>query len=129
MGYLVLLDRIYARSLHPDFYFDPLKVIVTAEWINNERPEGYEQADQTGSPAAEGANGSAVVGYCADYFGFREIFFPLAGWGWPRRMLRQIWVAARGAIGPRQWRPDSCPASNLPGQKIALVGGLGHGGW
>jgi len=43
VGYLVLLDRIYAVA-YILIFISILEVIVTAEWINNERPEGYEQA-------------------------------------------------------------------------------------
>lgn len=43
VGYLVLLDRIYAVA-YILIFISILEAIVTAEWVNDERPDGYEQA-------------------------------------------------------------------------------------
>jgi len=43
VGYLVLLDRIYAMA-YILIFVSILEAIVTAEWINEDRPGGYEQA-------------------------------------------------------------------------------------
>jgi hypothetical protein len=45
VGYLVLLDRIYAVA-YILIFISILEAIVTAEWINDERPDGYQQAIQ-----------------------------------------------------------------------------------
>lgn len=43
VGYLVLLDKIYVMAYILIFIFI-LEAIVTADWIHDERREGYEQA-------------------------------------------------------------------------------------
>ncbi len=43
VGYLVLLDKIYAMA-YILIFISILEAIITAEWINDERPDGYEQA-------------------------------------------------------------------------------------
>ncbi len=43
VGYLVLLDKIYAMA-YILIFISILEAIVTADWIHEERPEGYEQA-------------------------------------------------------------------------------------